>query len=164
MLDVHTILFPTDFSETANQAFPLACSLAHDCGARLVVLYVMLPILSPETIRAEQHPEDYYGIGASRLHQLRAPDEDVRVEHRLEAGNPVRVILNVAEESGAGLIILGTQGKTGLERVLLGSVAEEVLRKAACPILTVRASRPAEKTRPPELATTSPAPIRGARS
>jgi universal stress protein A len=138
MLPIHTILLPTDFSESAQQAFPLACSLARDCGARIVVLYVMPPPLGHEQLQARHHPEEYYGIPEKALHQIQAPDQNVRVEHRLEEGDAAGVILAVAREIGAGLIVMGTHGRTGLGRLLLGSVAEQVLRKAPCPVLTVK--------------------------
>jgi len=60
------------------------------------------------------------------------------VEHRLEEGDTAKVILDVALEIGAGLIVMGTHGRTGLGRLLLGSVAEQVLRKAPCPVLTAK--------------------------
>ena len=60
------------------------------------------------------------------------------LEHRLEEGDPATMILNVAQETGAGLIVMGTHGRTGLERLLMGSVAEQVMRKAPCPVLTMR--------------------------
>jgi nucleotide-binding universal stress UspA family protein len=138
MLPVHTILFPTDFSENAQQAFSLACSLARDCGARIVVLYVMPPPLGHEQLEARHHPEDYYAAPRSALHKVQAADHNVRVEHRLEEGDAAGRILEVAGEVGAGLIIMGTHGRTGLGRVLMGSVAEQVLRKAPCPVLTVK--------------------------
>jgi nucleotide-binding universal stress UspA family protein len=73
------------------------------------------------------------------------------VEHRLEEGEPAAQILRVAKETKAGLIVMGTHGRTGLERILLGSVAEKVLRKAVCPVLTVRIPILAEATKPVEL-------------
>jgi nucleotide-binding universal stress UspA family protein len=138
MLPVHTILFPTDFSENAQSAFPLACSLARDCGANVVVLYVMPRPLGHEELQARHHPEEYFGEPWKVLRQMHAPNEDVRVEHRLEEGDTAKVILDVALEIGAGLIVMGTHGRTGLGRLLLGSVAEQVLRKAPCPVLTAK--------------------------
>jgi len=146
MLPIHTILFPTDFSESAQQAFPLVCSLARDCGARIVVLHVMPPPLGHEELEARHRPEEYYGGARHALHQMQAPDQNVRVEHRLEEGDATARILSVAEEIDAGLIAMGTHGRTGLGRLLLGSVAEHVLRKASCPVLTVRAALPATAT------------------
>jgi nucleotide-binding universal stress UspA family protein len=138
MLPVHTILFPTDFSDNAQQTFALACSLARDCGARIVVLHITPPPLSHEKLEAERDPEEYYGVLWKALRQVRAPDDNVAVEHRLEVGGTAEEILRVVSETKAGLIVMGTQGKTGLPRLLLGSVAEQVLRRAKCPVLTVR--------------------------
>jgi nucleotide-binding universal stress UspA family protein len=154
MLPIHTILFPTDFSESAQAAFPLACSLARDCGARIVVLYVMPPPLGHEELQAQHHPGEYYAVPWSALRQVRPPDENVLVEHRLEEGDATKWILEVADEIHAGLIVLGTHGRTGLSRLVLGSVAEHVLRKATCPVLTVRSTLPEETSSEPKPAPT----------
>lgn len=138
MLSMHTILFPTDFSENAQQAFSLACALARDCSARIVVLYVIPPPLGDEAMQARHHPEEYYEIPKTELHKIHALDGTVRVEHRLEEGNAAQRILEVAAETEANLIVMGTHGRTGLARLLVGSVAEQVLRKAPCPVLTVK--------------------------
>ncbi len=138
MLPIHTILFPTDFSENAQQVFPLACSLARDCGARIVVLYVLPPPLGHEKLEVRHDPDEYYQGPWNALRQTQAPDQNVRVEHRLEEGEAPKRILEVAQEIQAGLIIMGTHGRTGLGRLLLGSVAEQVLRRASCPVLTVK--------------------------
>jgi nucleotide-binding universal stress UspA family protein len=138
MLPIHTILFPTDFSENAQQAFPLTCSLARDCGARIIVLYVIPPPLGQEEMQARHHPEEYYGIPMKALHQIQAPEHNVRVEHLLEEGDAAQAILETARENQVGLIVMGTYGRTGLARLVLGSVAEEVLRMAPCPVLTVK--------------------------
>jgi nucleotide-binding universal stress UspA family protein len=146
MLPIHTILFPTDFSENARQAFALACSLARDCGARLVVLYVMPPPMGHDEIEARRDPDAYYAGVWKMLDEMHAPAEDVRVEHRLEEGAAAQRILDVAREVQAGMIVMGTHGRTGLGRLLLGSVAEQVLRRAACPVLTVKVPLPAHTT------------------
>lgn len=138
MLPIHTILYPTDFSESAQKIFPLACSLARDCGARIVILHVKLPPVGHEILEARRDPKEYDAPEWNALHQIKAPEGNVRVEHRLEEGNAADKIVEVAQEVQAGLILMGTHGRTGLKRVLLGSVAEHVLRKATCPVLTVR--------------------------
>lgn len=154
MLPTHTILFPTDFSEKAQQTFALACSLARDCGARLVVLYVVLPPMGREQLEIQRDPDHYYAGLWKMLHEMQAPNNDVRVEHRLEEGHAPKRILEVAQEMDAGLIVLGTHGRTGLGRLLLGSVAEQIVRKAGCPVLTVRIPSSAETT--PECHSTWP--------
>jgi nucleotide-binding universal stress UspA family protein len=138
MLPVHTILLPTDFSDNAQAVFPMACALARDCGARVVVLYVVPPPLYQEVMEARHHSEERYAAPREALHKMRAPDQNVRVEHRLEEGQPAKVILEVADDLQAGLIVMGTHGRTGLGRLLLGSVAEQVLREARCPVMTLK--------------------------
>ncbi|HZZ77589.1 MAG TPA: universal stress protein [Gemmataceae bacterium] len=140
MLPVHTILFPTDFSENARQVFPLACSLGRDSGARVVVLHVAAPAKEHDPLLALQDRDEYYKEPRQKLHQYQAPDANVHVEHQLEIGEPTSEILRVAQQVKAGLIVMGTHGRTGLRRLLLGSVAEHVLRNATCPVLLVRHS------------------------
>jgi nucleotide-binding universal stress UspA family protein len=144
MLPVLTILFPTDFSENAQQAFPLACSLARDCGARIVVLYVVPPPLGHDQVLIRTKPEEYYEGAWQAIREVRAPDENVRLEYRLADGHAAPEILNVADEIQTGLIVIGTHGRSGLGRLLLGSVTEQVLRGAACPVLACKQS-PAAK-------------------
>jgi nucleotide-binding universal stress UspA family protein len=150
MLPIHTILFPTDFSENAQQTFPLACSLARDCDARLLVLYVMPPPLGHEELEAQRTPEEYCKDAWRALHGMEAPDPSVRVQHRLEEGDASRRILAVSRDAEADLIVMGTHGRTGPARLLLGSVAEQVLRRATCPVLTVKVPSPARATTPSE--------------
>src|SRR5262245_59069946 len=78
-----------------------------------------------------------------QLFKVKCPDPAVRVAHRLEDGDPARAIVQVAREVPCDLIILGTHGRRGLARLLMGSVAEQVVRKAPCPVVTVRTPFPA---------------------
>jgi nucleotide-binding universal stress UspA family protein len=135
MLPIQTIIHPTDFSARSSYAFQVACSLARDHGARLIVLHVMpVPLVQEKRLYREEMAEE--------LNRLGTPDAQVRVEHRLEEGDAATQILQVAQETSCDLIVLGTHGRTGLRRLLMGSVAEEVLRMASCPVLTVRAPFP----------------------
>jgi nucleotide-binding universal stress UspA family protein len=134
-----TILHPTDFSEPAGAAFRLACSLAREHGARLVVAHVLAPVISiPELEGMLLAPEEYRDDLAARLRQVKPEDPAVCVEHRLLEGDPARETVRLALELKCDLIVLGTHGRTGLARLVLGSVAEHVLRLAPCPVLTVR--------------------------
>lgn len=139
MLPIRIIVYPTDFSEPSKYAFGLACALARDYGARLIVLHVAVP------------PDIVYGEGVivplptgceqdllAKVRELRPHNRQVLVEYQLTGGDPAEEIVRVARESEAELIVMGTHGRTGLGRLLLGSVAEEVMRKADCPVLTVR--------------------------
>jgi nucleotide-binding universal stress UspA family protein len=143
MLTINTILYPTDFSERSAYALQLATSLARDHGARLIVLNVVPPpaVAYGEVITGLGDAE-YKEQMRQNLERLRVPDPAVKVDYRLEEGDPVRTILDVAAETKADLIVMGTHGRTGLGRLLLGSVAEQVLRNARCPVLAVKAPFP----------------------
>jgi len=121
MLPIRTILQPTDFSDRSEHAFRLAWLLARDHGARLVLLQVIVPT------------DD----------QLPAPSAEVRVERQLTEGIPVPEILRAAAETHSDLIVMSTHGRMGPGRALMGSVAEQVVRRAACPVLTVKRPLPA---------------------
>lgn len=141
MSSIHTILFPTDFSEHAQAAFPLAVALARDHGARLVALHVATPppfVTYGELELALQNPAGYRQQLEVELRRAVSPDPAVPVEYRVETGAPVAEVLRVAREAGCDLIVIGTHGRTGLGRALMGSVAEELVRKAPCPVLTVK--------------------------
>jgi nucleotide-binding universal stress UspA family protein len=137
MLPIRKILHPTDFSEHSRAAFDLACALARDYGAELVILHVnrATPIYAPDGIVVGVPVEEPYEL-RERLAQIRPEDPRVKFEHKLVDGDPAEQIIKAA--AGMDLIVLGTHGTTGLARLLMGSVAETVLRKAACPVLTVR--------------------------
>jgi nucleotide-binding universal stress UspA family protein len=139
MLPVRTVLHPTDFSDSSDTAFRLACSLARDYGARLVVLHVApLPLaVSAEGVLVLPAELDLEALG-ERLHELRPDGPTVRVEYRLLQGDAAAEVLRVAKEIRSDLIVMGTHGRTGLGRLVMGSVAEQVVRKAACPVLTVK--------------------------
>jgi len=137
MLPVHTILYPTDLSESRT-VFELACALARDHGARLIVLYVALPPLGQALVVKRHDPEAYYAGEWQELRKIRPPKSNILVEHQLVEGDPATEILRVAEETKTGLIVMGTHGRSGLGRVLMGSVAEAVVRRASCPVLTAK--------------------------
>jgi nucleotide-binding universal stress UspA family protein len=143
MLAIKTILHPTDFSERAAFAFRLACSLARDYGAQLVVLHVAEPpmafagegvLMLPTAVDMQQLRE--------RLQQLRSLDPKIQVDHLLVEGVAATEILRVAEETKCDVIVIGTHGRTGLGRLLMGSVAEQVVRRAPCPVVTAKTPLP----------------------
>jgi nucleotide-binding universal stress UspA family protein len=150
MLLVKIILQPTDFSESSENAFHLACSLARDYEARLILLHVVPPPLSHGEVIARQQPDGYYEQLEKELNRLQQLHPRVCIERRLEDGDPEATILRVAQEISCDLIVMGTHGRSGLGRLLVGSVAESVLRQAPCPVLTV-------KTPFPEVQPTGPA-------
>lgn len=142
MLKLKTILHPTDYSEPSEYAFRLACSLARDHEASLVVLHVVLT-LGPELVthgdaETKLEPEAFQRRLWDDLREVQSPDPAVKVEHRLAEGDAAEQIVRVAREAGAELVVMGTHGRTWLERLLMGGVAEYVMRNAPCPVLTVK--------------------------
>jgi len=143
MLHIRTILHPTDFSAHSDFAFQLACSLAKDHNARVLVLHVVeRPVLAypgvmtpppPPPPSAEQHQ-----ALLEKLQQIKPRGPAIPVEYLLEEGYPATAILQVAQERQCDVIAMGTHGRTGLTRLLMGSVAEQVVRNASCPVLTAK--------------------------
>jgi nucleotide-binding universal stress UspA family protein len=139
MTPVRTILHPTDFSPNSRPAFELACSLARDYGARLVLLHVLSPLtIASESGTVTVEPPDTGRAAGEELEALRADLPGLRVDRFLRDGAAADEIVRLAGEVGCDLVVMGTHGRTGLRRLLMGSVAEEVARKAPCPVLTLK--------------------------
>jgi nucleotide-binding universal stress UspA family protein/quercetin dioxygenase-like cupin family protein len=146
MPTIQTILHPTDLSDSSRYAFQLACTLAKDYQARLILFHVIpspvgciLPDPAPNPLRAAESQEP---LKRWDFAWPEPPDPEVRVEHRVAEGGASQEILRLAQAETCDLIVMGTHGRTGLSRLLDGSVAEEVVRKAACPVLAVRTPPP----------------------
>lgn len=140
MVPFQSILFPTDFSDCARTAFHLAGSLAGFHGAKLIVMHVNDALYGKQTyagIEVEIRPEAYPQQLLEQLKCLKPPYPEVPVEYLLTEGSPVEEILRIAREKACDLIVMGTQGRTGFRRWILGSVTEQVLRQAPCPVLTI---------------------------
>jgi nucleotide-binding universal stress UspA family protein len=140
MVPIRTILHPTDFSYCARYAFDLASALAKDYGARLVVLHVHAPEVQAFGVLPPMPPvpvEDRSELVA-RLRDLRPRDSEVPVDYFLRDGAVAAEIVRLAREVSCDLIVMGSHGRTGMSRLLMGGVAEEVSRKAPCPVLTVK--------------------------
>jgi universal stress protein A len=140
MFRFHTILHPTDLSRRPDPAFALACDIAAEHGAQLIVLHVIdAPVAYGDMIVVE--PAGHRVDLLRQLRELRGP-QSIPVMHRLEEGVPAKVIVRVAEELHCDLIVMGTHGRHGLSRFLIGSVAEQVVRNAPCLVLTAKGSPP----------------------
>ena len=126
-MKISALLFPTDFSEASDAAARVARDLAGETGAILHVVHVVPPVTDPANA-AEQLAE-----AGTRLAEGR------RIETALLSGRIAREIVRYARERHIDLIVLGTHGRTGFSRAILGSVAEAVVRLAPCMILTVPA-------------------------
>jgi nucleotide-binding universal stress UspA family protein len=134
-----TILFPTDFSLASDAALPHAEALAKQSNARLLIVHVEEPPL------AYGGGELYYGLPEpsserilKMLEDVKPADQKLPFAHRLTMGDPAGEIVRIAAEEGAEMIVLGTHGRTGVTRLLMGSVAEAIVRRAPCPVLVYR--------------------------
>ena len=144
-MDVRQILAPTDFSEFSKQAVESAYALAQTFGAKLLLLSVVelpsFPVegLAPST-RGAMLLEDLQRQAGLDLAQVlqETPDPKVEVTRQVVAGTPYRQIVEVAEAEHVDLIVMATHGRTGLSHLVMGSVAERVVRTAPCPVLTIR--------------------------
>jgi nucleotide-binding universal stress UspA family protein len=138
MLSIRTILHPTDFSEVSTNAFQLACALARDYHAPLHVLHVSTAYEAYEQERLfDRHSAQYLAQDWERLGELRC--SGIEVHRHLEEGEPAEQILRVAAALRCDFIVMGSHGRTGLNRLLLGSVSEDVMRGAACQVIIVKA-------------------------
>jgi nucleotide-binding universal stress UspA family protein len=140
-----TILCPVDFSELSPACAAYARYLAERVGGRVVCLFVAPSF--EEFAELAAAPGTWLGMseemstGAEKIMEVfvRENFAEGQAEGRLRTGEPARGILDEAEALGAELIVMGTHGRTGFDRVLFGSVAEKVVRTSSCPVLTVRA-------------------------
>lgn len=140
---IERILVPHDFSETADVALAMALDLAEKMRARVTILhaYEVPTYVFPESVVATA---DLIGqirgaadeALASLVERSRRPG--VQVDTALRQGVAWSEIDRAAQELGADLVVMGTHGRRGLSRALIGSVAERVVRTAPCPVLTVR--------------------------
>jgi nucleotide-binding universal stress UspA family protein len=132
VIHVKNILYPTDFSTYSTQAYFHAIALAEKHGARLTIAYVYTPEpTGRDQTAGRQHWQD-------QLKQIHPVDPRIPVQHVFLEGDPATEILRHAENAGIDLIVMGTHGRTGLERLLMGSVTEKVMRDAKCSVLVVK--------------------------
>lgn len=145
MIKFERILFATDFSESSEHAFQYALTLARQFNSHLIVLHV---INEPVDLRGFYVPhisfenlEKEIELGAEKM-MARFCSSHIagfdNYETQIVTGIPYEEILKKAQEHRAELIVMGTQGRTGLDHLLFGSTAERVVRKALCPVISVR--------------------------
>ncbi len=134
------ILFPTDFSDFSDEGLKCAASLARDTGAKLIILHV------EEPAAAYGGAGDVFYAGAEidqdalreRLAAIMPSDKNITLEHHLKTGDPATEIVRMAKDEDVDLIVMATHGRTGLARLLMGSVAEAVVRRAPCPVFSLK--------------------------
>jgi nucleotide-binding universal stress UspA family protein len=148
MMKIKNILFPTDFTEGALSALPYAVDLAKSYNAKLYLLHVIYDMSAstglhvPHASLDEMYEEMQKGaekeiekVGAEMRVELK------NVETKVVRGVPYEEIRRFARENGMDLIIMGTHGRSGFDRIVFGSTAEKVVRNAVCPVLTIRTQK-----------------------
>jgi nucleotide-binding universal stress UspA family protein len=144
MATTRRIIHPTDFSDAAQPAFQYALEAARRDDAELVLVHVLEPVsdFADEVyiLRAEKLREAARDSARWHFEKLvtAAREAGVRVSDLLLEGSPAEQIAREANASGAHLIVMGTHGRTGLSRLVLGSVAQHVIALAACPVVVVK--------------------------
>jgi nucleotide-binding universal stress UspA family protein len=150
---ITNILVPVDFSPHAEYAFTYATRLAERFGAKLALLYVV-----DDSFVTGGWSSEIYVSNVPELMENLIADADRRLatlkasaaalgltaETAVIRGRPAHAIVEHAKNGGFDLIVMGTHGRTGVSHVVMGSVAERVLRKAPCPVLTVRGTEAVE--------------------
>jgi len=146
MIEIRNILFPTDFSDFSKYAASFAVSFACDYGAKLYVFHVVEAHQDiPGLILGKTPPMDEIRTKAAELarEELAAastPDllEKLDCEVACAEGKPFLEIISFAREKNVDMIVMGTHGRSALMSAMMGSTAEKVVRKAPCPVFTVR--------------------------
>lgn len=142
------LLVPVDFSDGSRAAFERAAALAEACGAAIDVLNVVHQLSAVEGAEMVVRAEGDSNLPFERWTRTRGLDElevflsrargHDRAELRVEVGEPAEAIIEAARLEGYDLVVMGTHGRSGLERWMVGSVAERVAREAPCPVMTCR--------------------------
>jgi universal stress protein A len=144
MMQIRQILAPTDFSECSKQAVTYAYEFAQAFGGKLVLLHVIeelpsyigfLPPGGPSTVIRDLQRQRHLDL-AEML--PKAEVIDVEVARRVVVGSPPQEIVKVATVEKVDLIVIATHGRTGFSHLVIGSVAERVVRTAPCPVITIR--------------------------
>lgn len=144
-MNIDSILVPTDFSEYSDRAFAWALEMAEKWRATLELLHVVPTPTYPPMMIGESgfNPADYESsLRDDAQKQVaamagRADKPGVAIKTTVVVGSPFHDICTIAEQAKSDLIVVGSHGRTGLSHILLGSVAERVVRHAPCPVLVV---------------------------
>ena len=142
MISLKKILVPTDFSEHSARAVRYGAELASQFGAELHLMHTFehVPIMYGEGAYVPpETDEELQAVASRQLDELKVdPAENVTVVRKVVKGHPFVEIVRYAKEHDSDLIVVGTHGRGAIAHMFLGSVAEKVVRKAPCPVLTVR--------------------------
>jgi len=146
MIKIEKILFPTDFSEHSKHAFSYAVSFAKEYGARLYMLHIVEDVQYLANAYMFDVPimPSFADMEQSRLKEMQefidreTADSSISIEKMIKHGRPFIEIIQTARDENIDLIVIATHGRSGLEHVFFGSTAEKVVRKAPCPVLSIR--------------------------
>jgi nucleotide-binding universal stress UspA family protein len=144
-IDVQRILVPIDFSENAASVIEWAAHLAEEHGSRIILFHAYhLPVEFQQYEGAYLPPDYWAGVKAEaeqslRRYQGEIEQRGIEVEGVVREGYAATAIVDEAASQKADLIVIGTHGLSGLKHMLLGSIAERVVQKSPCPVLTVKA-------------------------
>ncbi|RMG02523.1 MAG: universal stress protein [Nitrospirae bacterium] len=144
-MEIKKVLFPTDFMEGTKDAVPYAVDIAKKYNAKLYLMHVIyevtkasglyVPHITLDELYRSMEEEAKNQIQKAYLEETRGFDN---LEYVVKKGIPYEEIINFASEEGVDLIVIGTHGRKGLEKLFFGSTAEKVIKHATCPVLTVR--------------------------
>ena len=138
------ILVPVDFSAQSKAAVEYASAFAKDSDAELLIVHVMDRAI--QNLEGINPVEALEGLDTA-LHDVKPTDDSISCSYRMLEGPPAEMILEIAEQENVEMIVMGMHGRSGLRRLVMGSVAEAVVRNAKCPVLTLRQpERNAQKT------------------
>jgi nucleotide-binding universal stress UspA family protein len=152
-MKIDKILVPTDFSSASDEAMRAACDLAERIGHQIIVLHAFVPPIYPlldgAVIPTAQHVADLVNDADRQVKALcdRFERAGVAIEGKVVQGAAAEEILAFADREGCDLIVMGTHGRSGVRRLVLGSIAESVVRGANIPVLTIREHPPAQPDR-----------------
>jgi len=144
-MEIKRILFATDFSEGSSHALPYAVDLAKRYGAKLYFVHVVydvaktagwhVPHVSLDEIYRDMEKSARAELEKSFIDEMRGLGD---IEHAVLKGTPYEEITKFVVDNKIDLVVLGTHGRRGIDRVLFGSTAEQIVRNAPCPVLSVR--------------------------
>ena len=144
-MNARRVLYPTDFSEPSQIAFDYALRMAAEPGAKIIVFHAV-ETLGPENVTygeavSNPQPHAYHERLMDDLRKITSSRADLAFEYVLSEEEPASAILAAAAKYACDLIVMGTHGRHGLQRFLHGSVTEQVIRGADCPVLVVKSPR-----------------------
>jgi universal stress protein A len=148
MLPLKKILWPTDFSQPADEGLKIALELANQFSAEILLVHVVAPLpamhgaAAPTGFHIPSVLEELQESANNTLEEIRQAKIPAEIQTRtcVVNGRPAHEIVRLAAQEKADIIVMPTQGESGWQRFVFGSVAEKVVRLADCPVLTIRAT------------------------